>query len=493
MKKILFIIICIIPFLFNKSEMVVKATDFSNVYNFYIYKEQGIIVYEDYSSYNFYKGIYEFGYIKNENQNNFIPFHQIRIKENNKNKVLTHSEDYYPDWYYEINPESCTTYVNIFVLFQNDFPLQVVAGVFHDPDFAPDYWDITYYYRNGNNWAFYNEPFSQSFETYLLSCYDNPFFNSISPTSIYDINPDVGYGTSSIIDYSENIDFDFYLSNLNNNFPINNDGSCGYTAMSIILSYYDTFYNGDIIYNFNDMNLITKETISNYLQYNESPGANGNFKSLLVDVAGYLNIYDPNEQNPYGLTQQEISSILSYYMSWFCDYQYNYSVNQLYDLDDILSEVDLGYPVIICIKDYVLCRNVSINNDVVYRPWYNRLQNHAMVVYGYEINLNGDIFLRCHTGWKDFNLTNKLSDVIVIPLSDNPITGVSLRLVNNIHVHSNNYLYNGIGVCPCSLLLYNVDNEEVFEDIVEKLENDFIINKEILYYIDEEDLNEKDN
>ena len=49
-------------------------------------------------------------------------------------------------------------------------------------------------------------------------------------------------------DYYEQPKFVFdYFSNLDLNMPTNNVGNCGYVALTMLLSYYDTYWNGDII------------------------------------------------------------------------------------------------------------------------------------------------------------------------------------------------------------------------------------------------------
>lgn len=59
--------------------------------------------------------------------------------------------------------------------------------------------------------------------------------------------PYYGYAAQSA-DYYEQPDFVVdYFRNLTEHFPTNNCGNCGYTAATMLLSYYDTYWNGDII------------------------------------------------------------------------------------------------------------------------------------------------------------------------------------------------------------------------------------------------------
>lgn len=59
--------------------------------------------------------------------------------------------------------------------------------------------------------------------------------------------PYVGFGAQDV-DYYEQPYFVYdYFVNLKEHLPFNNAGNCGYTGLAMLLSYYDTYWNGDII------------------------------------------------------------------------------------------------------------------------------------------------------------------------------------------------------------------------------------------------------
>ena len=81
-------------------------------------------------------------------------------------------------------------------------------------------------------------------------------------------------GNSNFINY--------YFQNLCENIPFNHYGNCGYTAFTMLLSYYDTFWNDDFIPNIYSVNQVVT-SISNFndlsLTY-ESPGIRDVFVSF---------------------------------------------------------------------------------------------------------------------------------------------------------------------------------------------------------------------
>ena len=68
-----------------------------------------------------------------------------------------------------------------------------------------------------------------------------------------------------------------YFRHLTNNYPVNHYGSCSYVAISMLLSYYDTFYDDNIIpeqYDVSSENAANETTLSKYnmVNRNNSPG-----------------------------------------------------------------------------------------------------------------------------------------------------------------------------------------------------------------------------
>ena len=64
---------------------------------------------------------------------------------------------------------------------------------------------------------------------------------------------------------------DSYFDNLTNNFGMNCKGSCGYVAIGMLLSYYDTYLNGNIVSENYDVNSVGFET--DMVERHNSPGS----------------------------------------------------------------------------------------------------------------------------------------------------------------------------------------------------------------------------
>ncbi|MBR3266583.1 MAG: hypothetical protein IKI55_00435 [Bacilli bacterium] len=90
------------------------------------------------------------------------------------------------------------------------------------------------------------------------------------------------YG-AQICDYYEQPEFVLdYYTNLTEHFPTNNANNCGYVAISMLLSYYDTYWNRDIIpdqYNNPDQTVID----SHYDRDYSSPGVNDFYAPVVID------------------------------------------------------------------------------------------------------------------------------------------------------------------------------------------------------------------
>ncbi len=86
-----------------------------------------------------------------------------------------------------------------------------------------------------------------------------------------------------------------YFYNLNTNFPVNMMGTCGYVAISMLLSYYDNYLHKDIIPE--PYEATVSSTSNNFMGYNLSPGV----KRINVDYEDEdtaPDIYIPNNSTP---------------------------------------------------------------------------------------------------------------------------------------------------------------------------------------------------
>lgn len=108
-------------------------------------------------------------------------------------------------------------------------------------------------------------------------CYSAESPNGDQTQTIYD-----GFGAQSV-DYFEQPTFvSDYFTNLTEHFPTNNSGNCGYTAAAMLLSYYDTYWNLNIIPNqFNDL---TPSRVHRDDNHYSSPGVNDYYAPVWTEL-----------------------------------------------------------------------------------------------------------------------------------------------------------------------------------------------------------------
>ncbi len=205
--------------------------------------------------------------------------------------------------------------------------------------------------------------------------------------------------------------------------------SCSYVAVGILLSYYDTFLNDNIINDYYDRGY--SEVFSDYYSldtssYDISPGIDDDFHSYLINLgrgAGYT------AYNECVLDYFQIDNFVEDYF----DDLYNISVSvttasYLYvnKTKFCKDAIDAGYPLIVGIYDF---------DELI--------DGHSVVVYGYE---NNDII--AHFGWNGYCHS-----------AINPYYYAVAHYfdISASHVHSDNYTCQiGSGsnkcsgsMCPC--------------------------------------------
>lgn len=294
----------------------------------------------------------------------------------------------------------------------------------------------------------------------------NMYCNSVE-ISYYDTS-----NTLKAVKMSANPTMSTYFKNLNECHGRNIGGSCGYIAMGMLLSYYDTFYDDSFIadnfeyqklpqslaqlttespgvkkepmYYTNSYSALTSFYINNSNQY---------FMSYLISMCmnNPVNYYnDYYEQTGIldlskvcGLDYGVIDNILNYYLlirglssSYYVDnetvdFDYlSYPQSNYYVKNFIVDMLDKGYPVLVCTEDT------------------NALEGHAQVVHSYTFN-NGIYSFYANMGWENGS-TNCMIDsyaiteaYAIIPNNNTSATG------------SDNY----------SLFLSDEDNELILDDL----------------------------
>lgn len=264
-------------------------------------------------------------------------------------------------------------------------------------------------------------------------------------------------------DVSNKIDDAFYFENLVTNFGVNNTGSCAYVALGMLLSYYDIFFNNEIIdddttyYSDNATStIINGNSLDTFIEYeignsyslddfNESPGSTNAFHNYLVYEIGrgYFNYgYDSKNHNYVdGLSISETRNVLDYYLNNVAGLSSSeYEINIHHTEQSIMDAIDDDKPVLIgChswAKDMIIGFTEGGSGNVI--ETYLNI-GHAMIAYGYE-ETNDGVFFKCHAGWFN-NTLNSFSDCFILSFGDNEIKGLTLDL-NTTHVCSQAYINN---------------------------------------------------
>ena len=275
-----------------------------------------------------------------------------------------------------------------------------------------------------------------------------------------------------------------HFSNLNTGdgayVPVNIDGSCGYVAMSMLLTYLDTYWHDDIVDEniewdkgvFDSSTGELTHTVSSISEYNSWIGwrtthpredvlnfelANQNnylqyYLTSLGKFSGYHpDIADENDTRGFGINSNNLKNILDSYLHNIR----NFSENEievhiqnagLFDLHQeelnqtIIEQIEKGYPVI-----YFGTEDNNQDANVI-EEIFNIGEGHFMIAYG--VTKNGDIKL--HNGWN----SDSYSTVNTTSYQYNNIAiWVEIKEENLPHECSNNYLDTSTQsyVCACNI------------------------------------------
>lgn len=262
-----------------------------------------------------------------------------------------------------------------------------------------------------------------------------------------------------------------YFSHLNDNFPINSHGTCSYVGISMLLSFFDSYWDDEFIATDFEQTTTFSSTITTNQNIDipsfdtESPGV---ISEDWDDVSGlslsqYQNFVLTNEENylqsyliklgydmfdrycfddatnPYGMTLYEQTHLTLYYLTYkrnLCNSQAFVTYATDYDQDAleeyIISRLQDGVPVMI-----------NTLTSVGY---------HSVVAYDYDSS-NGTIYV--HTGWKDTSgnaLTHVSLSQLGVTLSSIE-SAVSIDIAGGSHgYHCPNYVSStNLSYCSCQM------------------------------------------
>ena len=283
------------------------------------------------------------------------------------------------------------------------------------------------------------------------------------------IDSDVGivaYNNSEIKNY-DNFRIAYY-ANLINNFGYNHKGSCGYVALGMLLSYYDTYLNDNIIpeqydkeSKYKDKNFVddgnspgvrhkTTYEADNKRYYNELISlADTDLHSKLVTIGvskNFCNIekadYSTDIEQRNVVLETYLKDVVGYikgnqYIFDYLEFEKSYYSNSDKVKNYIISRIKEGFPVLISVA------NVDGS------------KNHAGIAYEYNED-SGEIY--CHMGEKDG---------VHVTISQRGFTYYKSAMVidfNLPHSHSNNYSDGTNNYCYCSEEICVYKHNKKFEN-----------------------------
>lgn len=261
--------------------------------------------------------------------------------------------------------------------------------------------------------------------------------------NIADLNSRLNFCQSNIndsIQVAENIDIisnsfmSTYFYNLTNYHFNNDDNSCCYVALQMILSYYNHFWNDSLV----NEEFETSAT-NNYSATVSSPGTNDGLFNTLVAIGssfGYTKtLHSSNEikdiLQEYLVQQPNIS--LS---SWKIYTAFSQNPLQQITLSNGTSST-IGESYINAIKSYIS------NGIPVLTLLHENGVGHAAVAYAYDQENDQLIY---NVGWKVNH-----DQSIFINENDYCVGYVVLMNLNEAHVHSTNFILNNQPTCACRL------------------------------------------
>ena len=294
-----------------------------------------------------------------------------------------------------------------------------------------------YFYKDGE--TYYNIINNQVLSEQELNSYIQFENNRLQSLSLHEINlvNEINDTQATTTLSTTEIDSSYYYQNLNENFPTNINGSCSYVAAAMLLSYYDSVVNDNIISDTYDD--VVDENFQYYSLVNSqsfisSPGVTEAFQDELIELGRNLGL---TATNGWTMSISETVSLMEFYLS-DQDISYNtYYSGHLSSQSDYVSfcktAIDNDCPVII----QIIGCDASISTEDI---------NHAVVGYGYD-----STGIIVHFGLRNFpyyvNINNyTISHAMYVDITES-------------HVCSDNYEWSANGctgtVCPCGIKTCN--------------------------------------
>lgn len=243
-----------------------------------------------------------------------------------------------------------------------------------------------------------------------------------------------------------------YFSNLNDYSSYNSMGSCGYVSLIQAMSYYDTFYNDNIIPE------VFEDKFSGALTEAEakadSPGVVRQYYNSSI-FPTYFQFCHATEQTDLQSRLTVIQNVLNNtdnetrFSPSIGGWSYQRLLNNFYDNSNISVVVNryenkTQSEYINIIKDVIGSGNPIVVHIKKYNSDGVEVGYHSVVAFDYD-----ETGIYANFGWSDYYTRVQL---LGSPAGYSKITeAYTLDYSANGHQHSDNYIINGKGYCGCNI------------------------------------------
>jgi hypothetical protein len=190
-----------------------------------------------------------------------------------------------------------------------------------------------------------NEPISQAriYNDYKIQ---NPGYTTEQnkSRSITPINPMLPASTQR---YSGNKNFTkFYFSNLLNNFPTNYDGICGYTAITMLMTYYDVYWNNNFVNSIYSLeqNSTNIQNLNDMVNTYVSPGVRDQY----ISISNFVQENFSNAQKETGILNRiQENKDAGTFLGFLLDLSVTSGVQKTnyYNTGDYLTQIGVDYNI----------------------------------------------------------------------------------------------------------------------------------------------------
>ena len=252
--------------------------------------------------------------------------------------------------------------------------------------------------------------------------------------------------------------------------PSNVEGSCTFVAMSMIFSFYDTYWHDDFVVNslewdkgvYNSHTDILSNTFTGNSERNAWISCSDSFTDFALDnqvdylqpyliSLGQIKGYCVPEENDYALTDEELFDVMQTYLYDVRRFTTDQiEVKYLQASDDELfqvmkTQIGNGFPVMY-IGKRVVEEDVELTSD-------DGIQKAGHVMIAYSVQENNDVEdIKLHTGWNGSTRTDWVNTSIYS--YSNAIIWLEIKEENLPHECTDNYYDSYTGNCVCSCDVY---------------------------------------